>query len=78
MDRARYQSQRDQLSFGASSGLGIGAQYRPRAVELGERETERHTKTRKCFHHSEGTKTGYIKNVKFESSMTRPCTKILI
>ena len=35
-------------------------------VEEGETETERHTKTRKCYHHSEGTKTGYSKNVQLK------------
>ena len=38
-------------------------------VKEGERETERDIKTRKCYHHREGTKTGY---------RTRPCIRILV
>ena len=30
-------------------------------IEESERETERHTETRKCYHHSEGTKAGYAR-----------------
>ena len=42
------------------------------------KEKLRHTKTRKCYHHSEENKTSYRKNVQFESSRTRPYTRILV
>ena len=44
-------------------------------VEEGERETEGHTKTRKCYHHREGTDS---KNVQLESSSFITCTRILL
>ena len=39
-------------------------------VEEGERETMRHAKTRKRYHHSEATGTSYSRNVLLESSRT--------
>ena len=42
------------------------------------KEKLRETKTRKCYHHSEETETGYSKNVQLKSSTTRPCTRSLV
>ena len=36
-----------------------GAQYKLRMAKKCERETERHSKAEKCYHHSEGTEMCY-------------------
>ena len=76
MGRMKHQMQRDQVSFWRK--LWSELVEHNGDSEEGERETERHTKTIKCYHHSEGTKMGYSKNVQLESSRTRPCTRMLV